>query len=100
MTGSPISDMNPVLMAAGIKLNVCSIKRGFRTIKMDHSFFVGYRRNVISSNEVLLSIEIPYSTPVRLSIPAAYNICILYSLRILIQFKFIFFIIESVFCRL
>ncbi|XP_058793024.1 xanthine dehydrogenase-like isoform X2 [Phymastichus coffea] len=63
MTGSPISDMNPILMAAGIKLNVCSLERGFRHIIMDHSFFVGYRRNIIASDEILLSIEIPYSTP-------------------------------------
>lgn len=64
MTGSPISDMNPVFMAAGIKLNVCSLERGVRSITMDHSFFVGYRRNVVSPDEVLLSIEIPYSSPV------------------------------------
>lgn len=65
MTGSPISDMNPLFMAAGVKLNVCSLKNGFRSITMDHSFFTGYRRNVIAPEEVLLSIEIPYSSSVR-----------------------------------
>ena len=65
MTGSPISDMNPILMAAGVKLNVCSLERGFRSIPMDYSFFIGYRRNVIAPDEILLSIEIPYSDPVR-----------------------------------
>lgn len=65
MTGSPISDMNPALMAAGIKLNLCSLEHGFRTITMDNSFFTGYRRNVVAPEEVLLSIEIPYSTAVR-----------------------------------
>ncbi|KAL7297373.1 hypothetical protein TKK_0009758 [Trichogramma kaykai] len=62
MTGSPISDMNPILMAAKIKLNLCSLDRGFRPVTMDHSFFIGYRRNIIAPDEVLLSIEIPFST--------------------------------------
>ena len=64
MTGSPISDLNPIFMAAGIMLNLCSQNRGFRTIKMDNTFFVGYRRNIIAPDEVLISIEIPYSTSV------------------------------------
>ncbi|XP_058793000.1 xanthine dehydrogenase isoform X2 [Phymastichus coffea] len=63
MTGSPISDMNPVLMSAGIKLNVCSLARGFRTVTMDHTFFTGYRRNVIAPDEILVSIEVPFSLP-------------------------------------
>lgn len=65
MTGSPISDMNPVLMAARIKLNFCSLERGFRSIIMDHTFFTGYRRNIVAPDEILLSIEIPHSTSVR-----------------------------------
>ena len=64
MTGSPISDMNPVLMAAGIKLNLCSLERGFRTVTMDHTFFTGYRRNIVASDEILVSIEVPFSHPV------------------------------------
>ncbi|KAG7188931.1 hypothetical protein KM043_008532 [Ampulex compressa] len=61
MTGSPISDLNPVFMAAGIKLNLCSLKNGFRSVPMDHNFFVGYRRNIVDPTEVLVSIEIPYT---------------------------------------
>ncbi|XP_020282076.1 xanthine dehydrogenase [Pseudomyrmex gracilis] len=61
MTGSPISDLNPIFMAAGVKLNLCSLKHGNRTIPMDHTFFVGYRRNVILSEEVLVSIDIPFT---------------------------------------
>lgn len=61
MTGSPISDLNPIFMAAGVKLNVRSLKTGSRTIPMDHTFFSGYRRNVVSPEEILLSIEIPFS---------------------------------------
>ncbi|XP_032670200.1 xanthine dehydrogenase isoform X2 [Odontomachus brunneus] len=59
MTGSPISDLNPIFMAAGIKLNLSSLTHGNRTILMDHTFFVGYRRNVVLPEEVLVSIDIP-----------------------------------------
>ncbi|XP_071858957.1 xanthine dehydrogenase rosy isoform X1 [Bombus fervidus] len=61
MTGSPISDLNPIFMAAGIKLNVSSMKNGVRLIPMDHTFFKGYRQNVVSPEEILLSIQIPFS---------------------------------------
>ncbi|CAL1688978.1 unnamed protein product [Lasius platythorax] len=61
MTGSPISDLNPIFMAAGIKLNLCSLKHGSRTVPMDHTFFVGYRRNVVLPEEVLVSIDIPFT---------------------------------------
>ncbi|KAL4623910.1 xanthine dehydrogenase/oxidase isoform X1 [Arapaima gigas] len=60
MTASPISDLNPVFMAAGCKLTLVS-KGGKRVIKMDDSFFPGYRKTALKPNEVLLSIEIPYS---------------------------------------
>ncbi|XP_033229237.1 xanthine dehydrogenase-like [Belonocnema kinseyi] len=61
MTGSPISDLNPVFMATGIKLNLCSLNSGHRTVPMDHTFFVGYRRNIVAPDEVLVSISIPFS---------------------------------------
>ncbi|XP_019698850.2 xanthine dehydrogenase [Harpegnathos saltator] len=61
MTGSPISDLNPIFMAAGIKLNLRSLRNGRRTIPMDHTFFVGYRRNVVLPTEVLVSIDIPFT---------------------------------------
>lgn len=64
MTGSPISDMNPVLMAANIKLNLCSLERGYRTVTMDHTFFTGYRRNIVAQDEILVSIEVPFTLPV------------------------------------
>ncbi|XP_012285983.1 xanthine dehydrogenase [Orussus abietinus] len=61
MTGSPISDLNPVFMAAGVTLNLRSLTRGNRSVPMDHTFFVGYRRNVVSPDEILVSIEIPFT---------------------------------------
>lgn len=61
MTGSPISDINPILMALKVKLNLLSEKGGHRSVLMDETFFIGYRKNVVKSDEILLSIEIPYS---------------------------------------
>ncbi|KRT83891.1 hypothetical protein AMK59_4880, partial [Oryctes borbonicus] len=61
MTGSPISDLNPILMAANVILDVASLNGGNRKVRMDETFFTGYRRNVIKPNEILLAIHIPYT---------------------------------------
>ncbi|XP_054650388.1 xanthine dehydrogenase/oxidase [Dunckerocampus dactyliophorus] len=61
MTASPISDLNPVFMAAGCKLTLID-KDGSRVVQMDDNFFVGYRKTLLRPQEILLSIEIPYST--------------------------------------
>ncbi|XP_008556718.1 xanthine dehydrogenase [Microplitis demolitor] len=60
MTGSPISDMVPVLMAAGTKLNVINLD-SCRQIALDHTFFTGYRRNVMKPDEILVSLEVPFT---------------------------------------
>ncbi|KAG7232298.1 hypothetical protein INR49_009056, partial [Caranx melampygus] len=60
MTASPISDLNPVFMAAGCTLTLMD-KDGSRQVQMDDSFFTGYRRTALRPQEVLVSIEIPYS---------------------------------------
>ena len=59
MTGSPISDLNPIFMSAGCELEVLGVS-GIKVIKMDDKFFTGYRRNVIKPDEILLSIKVPY----------------------------------------
>ncbi|XP_046738971.1 xanthine dehydrogenase isoform X2 [Diprion similis] len=61
MTGSPISDLNPIFMAANVTLTLRSLDRGEREIPMDHTFWVGYRRNVVLPDEVLVSIGIPFT---------------------------------------
>ncbi|XP_012253844.2 xanthine dehydrogenase isoform X2 [Athalia rosae] len=61
MTGSPISDLNPIFMAAGVKLTLRSLDRGIREIPMDHTFFIGYRKNVVAPDEILVSITIPFT---------------------------------------
>ncbi|XP_037618622.1 xanthine dehydrogenase/oxidase isoform X2 [Sebastes umbrosus] len=60
MTASPISDLNPVFMAANCKLTLMD-KDGSREVRMDDGFFTGYRKTVLRPQEVLVSIEIPYS---------------------------------------
>uniref|UniRef100_A0A4W4HLA5 Xanthine dehydrogenase/oxidase n=1 Tax=Electrophorus electricus TaxID=8005 RepID=A0A4W4HLA5_ELEEL len=60
MTASPISDLNPVFMAAGCKLTLMS-KDGKRVLQMDDKFFTGYRKTALKPEEILLSIEIPYT---------------------------------------
>lgn len=62
MTGSPISDLNPILMSMKVKLNLLSKQGGRRSVFMDETFFTGYRRNVVKPDEVLMSIEIPFTT--------------------------------------
>ncbi|CAG9798533.1 unnamed protein product [Chironomus riparius] len=65
MTGSPISDLIPILMAANAKLEVESLDAGRRKIKIDENFFTGYRRNIIESSEVLISVFIPKTSKVQ-----------------------------------
>ncbi|KAM8705161.1 hypothetical protein ACLKA7_009592 [Drosophila subpalustris] len=63
MTGSPISDMNPVLTAAGARLEVASLVDGKRSVNMGSGFFTGYRRNIIQPQEILLGIHFQKTTP-------------------------------------
>ncbi|XP_022085904.1 xanthine dehydrogenase/oxidase-like [Acanthaster planci] len=60
-TGSPISDLNPLLMAARCKLELTS-KQGSHTVTMDGNFFTGYRRNVIATSEVIVAVNIPFTS--------------------------------------
>ena len=61
MTSSPISDFNPIFMAAGVTLNLASLNSGFRIVQMDQNFMIGYRRNKVLPDEVVVSIIIPFS---------------------------------------
>ena len=72
VTGSPISDLNPIFMASGCYLNLATTSSGaygdpgsvsnIRTIPFDSNFYTGYRRNVIGPEEILVSITIPCTT--------------------------------------
>nr|XP_039266877.1 xanthine dehydrogenase/oxidase-like isoform X2 [Styela clava] len=60
MTASPISDLNPILLAVGAKLTFASSSSGLREIQMDETFFTGYRRTNTKSDEILVSVTIPF----------------------------------------
>lgn len=62
MTGSPISDMNPVLMAGNVKLKVAKFFQGqvqYREVTLGSGFFTGYRRNIIEPTEVVVGLYLP-----------------------------------------
>ena len=56
MTGSPISDLNPIFLASGCKLQIGFVG-GRNEIPFDENFFTGYRRTFRTS-EVKLIFEI------------------------------------------
>ncbi|XP_071785351.1 xanthine dehydrogenase/oxidase-like [Asterias amurensis] len=58
---SPISDLNPVLMAADCTLEVTS-KRGTRLITMDANVFTGSKQDIIAKDEVIQVINIPFTS--------------------------------------
>jgi xanthine dehydrogenase/oxidase len=57
-TASPISDMNPVLLACGAIVEMQSSDGGKRSVAMQ-DFFLGYRRTAVEPSEVVISITIP-----------------------------------------
>ncbi|XP_066155943.1 xanthine dehydrogenase isoform X1 [Euwallacea fornicatus] len=61
MTGSPISDMLPILMAAKVELEVQHAVTGLRIVILDSQFFTGYRKTVLNPEEVLQAVRIPFS---------------------------------------
>ncbi len=60
---SPISDLNPLLMAAGAQINVTSLS-GSRSVHINAAFFTGYKQTVLDSDEVLSSLLLPFTTEV------------------------------------
>ncbi|XP_071486970.1 xanthine dehydrogenase/oxidase-like [Diadema antillarum] len=61
VTGSPISDLNPIFLAARCKLELVSQSGGSRYVTMDENFFTGYRQNILMPDEILRAITIPYT---------------------------------------
>lgn len=60
---SPISDLNPLLMAIGAQVKVASVN-GQRSVSINADFFTGYKQTALRPNEVLLSILLPFSSEV------------------------------------
>ncbi len=59
-TASPISDLNPLWIAAGAQFSVASAAGGSRTISAG-SFFLGYRKVDLNPGEVLVSVFLPFT---------------------------------------
>ncbi|KAL8055486.1 hypothetical protein ABFS82_04G058300 [Erythranthe guttata] len=60
-TASPISDLNPILMAAGAIFRISDNKGSLRTCAAE-KFFLGYRKVDLESNEILLSVFLPWNS--------------------------------------
>lgn len=52
-------------MAAKAVVNLASVD-GQRSLPINAAFFTGYRQTALKSNEVLVSIEIPFTTEVSI----------------------------------
>ncbi|XP_077979418.1 xanthine dehydrogenase/oxidase-like [Glandiceps talaboti] len=61
MTASPLSDLIPLLMAAGATVNAASHQGGSRSVALDMKFITGYRKTCLKPDEVLVSVTIPSS---------------------------------------
>ncbi|XP_037076844.1 xanthine dehydrogenase/oxidase-like [Pollicipes pollicipes] len=60
MTGSPISDLVPLLMSADSQLTLVTSSGKRRTVPI-RGFYTSYRRNVAQPDEVLLSVTVPFT---------------------------------------
>lgn len=61
-TASPISDLNPLWMAAGAKFQIIDCGGKTRTA-VAKRFFLGYRQVDLASSEILLSVLLPWNRP-------------------------------------
>ncbi|KAJ1649451.1 hypothetical protein IWQ61_009472 [Dispira simplex] len=59
-TASPISDLNPVLMACGAELTLQALGEPPRTLNL-RDFFLGYRKIALHPDEVITSVFVPVS---------------------------------------
>uniref|UniRef100_A0A0M3K673 Xanthine dehydrogenase (inferred by orthology to a D. melanogaster protein) n=1 Tax=Anisakis simplex TaxID=6269 RepID=A0A0M3K673_ANISI len=74
VTASPISDLNPVWMSVNASVVLMSQERGSRTVFLDESFFIGYRKTIVKADEILVGIWIPYSNEVFVDLLDTFNI--------------------------
>ncbi|CAL5426151.1 unnamed protein product [Camellia sinensis] len=61
-TASPISDLNPLWMAAGAKFQIVDCQGNIRMVAAEN-FFLGYRKVDLASTEILLSVFLPWTRP-------------------------------------
>ncbi|KAH7560569.1 hypothetical protein JRO89_XS10G0045700 [Xanthoceras sorbifolium] len=61
-TASPISDLNPLWMASSAKFRIIDCKGNIRMTPAEE-FFLGYRKVDLASDEILLSVFLPWTRP-------------------------------------
>ncbi|KAJ2783497.1 hypothetical protein GGI15_002555 [Coemansia interrupta] len=61
-TASPISDLSPVLMAAGAAVELAAAGGRRRRVAMA-DMFTGYRRTALRADEVIVGVAVPFSRP-------------------------------------
>ena len=71
-TASPISDMNPVLLAAGATIMARSISGGEIPLPIE-SFFTAYRKTSLPVDAIITKIRIPIPAPDALEVVKAYK---------------------------
>ncbi|KAJ2855782.1 hypothetical protein J3B02_001980, partial [Coemansia erecta] len=59
-TASPISDLNPVFMAANATVILASAGAKYRRVPMSE-FFLGYRRTAMQPSEVIYGVSVPFN---------------------------------------
>uniref|UniRef100_A0A7R9U4K0 FAD-binding PCMH-type domain-containing protein n=1 Tax=Pinguiococcus pyrenoidosus TaxID=172671 RepID=A0A7R9U4K0_9STRA len=67
-TASPISDMNPMLMAADATLVLHSLSSGVRELPV-REFFMSYRKTALRPDEVIVHIRVPLSERYEIFMP-------------------------------
>ena len=72
VTASPISDINPVLMAAGAVLTIQSKSQGIKALPMS-DFFVSYRNTKLPIDAVIVDVRVPFPPPNEKEITKAYK---------------------------
>ena len=68
VTASPISDLNPMLLACDAKLVVQSVSGGVRHVEISN-FFKSYRKVDLAPSEVLVAVWIPYTSQLEFTVP-------------------------------
>ncbi|CAG5134311.1 unnamed protein product, partial [Candidula unifasciata] len=61
MTASPISDLNPLLLACKAVLHVADPDGNIREVVIDEHFFTGYRQTCLNCGDTLVSVTIPFT---------------------------------------
>ncbi|XP_059170556.1 xanthine dehydrogenase/oxidase-like [Physella acuta] len=62
INASPISDLNPLLLACRAEIEFDALEQGSRTVKMDTDFFRGYKKTRMRPHEILVAITLPFTS--------------------------------------